>query len=76
MAACHSAGVKVVMVTGDHPITAASIGRKIGLVTKPTRDILALQRDVPKEQVRGWLLCVIVIFFIVIDLISFCQYVI
>lgn len=29
--ACREAGVKVVMVTGDHAVTAHSIGRKIGL---------------------------------------------
>ena len=53
VAACHTAGIKVVMVTGDHPVTATSIARKIGLVTKPTRDLLAAQRNIPKEQVQS-----------------------
>jgi len=48
---CHTAGVKVVMVTGDHPLTAASIARKIGLITLPTRDVLAKERGIPKEAV-------------------------
>jgi magnesium-transporting ATPase (P-type) len=29
--ACHSAGIRVIMITGDYALTAASIGRKIGL---------------------------------------------
>lgn len=28
---CHNAGIRVVMVTGDHAVTAHSIGRAIGL---------------------------------------------
>jgi magnesium-transporting ATPase (P-type) len=30
---CHSAGIRVKMITGDHALTAASIGRQIGLDT-------------------------------------------
>ena len=29
---CHRAGIRVVMVTGDHAVTARSIGRAVGLV--------------------------------------------
>lgn len=32
IAACHQAGVAVVMITGDHPRTAAAIAREIGLL--------------------------------------------
>lgn len=58
IADCHTAGVKVVMVTGDHPLTAAAIARKIGLITHDTRDILAAKRgisprDVPEDDVQA-----------------------
>jgi Ca2+-transporting ATPase len=29
---CHKAGIRVVMITGDHPLTAAAIGRDLELV--------------------------------------------
>ena len=30
--ACRKAGIKIIMVTGDHPLTALNIARKVGLV--------------------------------------------
>ena len=35
---CHEAGIRVIMITGDYPVTARSIGREIGL--QPLGDIV------------------------------------
>ncbi|KAJ3271783.1 hypothetical protein HDV01_006391 [Terramyces sp. JEL0728] len=48
---CREAGIKVMMVTGDHPLTAESIGRKINLMLQDTRDSLAEKRKCRPEDV-------------------------
>jgi len=37
VAACHKAGVEVVMITGDHPETAYAMGKQLGLCSRPTQ---------------------------------------
>ena len=37
IASCRSAGIRIAMVTGDHPVTALAIAREVGLVAGRTR---------------------------------------
>ena len=37
IARCRQAGVRTIMITGDHPLTALAIARQIGLATKESR---------------------------------------
>ena len=51
MQQCRSAGVRVTMVTGDHPLTAEAIARKCGIITKPTRREVAAENDCDEKDV-------------------------
>ncbi len=40
IARCHAAGIKVVMITGDHPVTAESIAKDVGLADSRKLEII------------------------------------
>ncbi|MBS1554108.1 MAG: cation-translocating P-type ATPase [Bacteroidetes bacterium] len=37
---CKSAGIKVIMITGDHPATAENIGRQLGILNQGDRSVM------------------------------------
>jgi sodium/potassium-transporting ATPase subunit alpha len=58
IAKCHAAGIKVVMITGDHPVTAESIARTVGLSDSEALEIItgdelkALSREELAERLK------------------------
>lgn len=53
VAKCRSAGVRVIMVTGDHPITAKAIAKSVGIISPENETIedIANRLGVPLSEV-------------------------
>jgi Ca2+-transporting ATPase len=46
---CRNAGIKVVMITGDHPKTALNIAKKIGLIDETDQNVI-IGGELPKSE--------------------------
>merc|ERR1712038_566146 len=51
---CRSAGIKVIMVTGDHPITAQAISRGVGIISPENETVeeISKRTGVPVEKIN------------------------
>ena len=54
---CHKAGIHVAMITGDHPLTAFSIGQRLGIATQKNEVITGQQLDELSDEELNRIVC-------------------
>ncbi len=52
ISACHSAGIKIAMITGDHPMTALNIAKKVGITAMDDNKVI-VGSELPEMEVLG-----------------------
>lgn len=52
---CRQAGIKVVMITGDHPQTALNVARKVGLIDEDNKEVIT-GKELPQSDslTKAW----------------------
>ncbi len=45
---CHQAGIRVIMITGDHPLTAAAIAQELGLIQEVSSELVLTGKDLER----------------------------
>jgi len=58
---CRTAGIQVIMVTGDHPITAMAIARQVNIIKGETANDVAKREGIPLSEVDQSMISAVVV---------------
>ena len=51
---CRNAGIKVIMVTGDQPPTAAAIAHKVNIIKHPLKEFNHMVNELKMDREKAW----------------------